>query len=88
MNKEKIKEIIIKFIPDIKDIKVDRSQPYPFIAEKIDGSKFLLSELYPQKPFIDSTGLLALIANGIIKINFPSEEPLKNVPFISLRKSA
>lgn len=72
---EKIKEIIIKFIPDIKDIKVDRSQPYPFIAEKIDGSKFLLSELSQGEKSIIS--LVGDLARRMLILNPHKDNPLE-----------
>lgn len=72
---ERVKKIIIDFIPNIKDIKVDRSQPYPFIAEKIDGSKFLLSELSQGEKSIIS--LVGDLARRMLILNPHRNNPLE-----------
>ncbi|MBN6075397.1 AAA family ATPase [Aggregatibacter actinomycetemcomitans] len=72
---EKVKETIIDFIPNIKDIKVDRNQPYPFIAEKRDGSKFLLSELSQGEKSIIS--LVGDLARRMLILNPHKNNPLE-----------
>lgn len=71
---EKIKETIINFIPNIKDIKIDRSLSYPFLAEKIDGSQFPLSELSQGEKSVIS--LVGDLARRMLILNPHKENPL------------
>ncbi|WGE42612.1 AAA family ATPase [Actinobacillus equuli] len=71
---ETLKETIIKFIPDIQDIKIDRNQSYPFIAEKKDGSQFLLSELSQGEKSIIS--LVGDLARRMLILNPHKDNPL------------
>ena len=71
---QKIKEIIITFIPNIIDIKIDRNLSYPFIVKKQDGSQFPLSELSQGEKSIIS--LVGDLVRRMLILNPHKENPL------------
>ncbi len=71
---KKIKETIINFIPNIKDIKIDRNLSYPFLVEKKDGSQFPLSELSQGEKSVIS--LVGDLAKRMLILNPHKENPL------------
>ena len=71
---QKIKEIIITFIPNIIDLKIDRNLSYPFIVKKQDGSQFPLSELSQGEKSIIS--LVGDLVRRMLILNPHKENPL------------